>query len=256
LIKRAAAAGAVAWTAPVIVESFASPAAAASGCTVTVTSLGTFTSTTDKATTYSAGPFNASTSGHTVLVLVNTHEAAASETLSVASGGPLSTTGTEIVHVTYDSKVDKGNQTDAWTLWAFRATASGSAGSFNISVPANTGKSIVVSVLQVGGENTAGPIASNPTGSGTSGNASVTFGAPASGNAQVVLVGNEYDPKKGSVTWSPPSGFTELTDLNDTKEISMETSWTCSGASSGTKTATPTVTDKAWGAIGLEINHA
>jgi hypothetical protein len=259
MIRRAAAAGAVAWTAPAIIDSLASPAAAQTcGPAVSVASiLSPAYATTDKgSTSFTTGTMTtASTSGHTVLLLVVTNQLSASESLA-ATGGPVAS-WTEITHLDFSST----KTPELWTLWALRGSGNGTKAAVTITTVGATTTEVIASVLQVANENTSSPIASNPTHATVGGaTASVTFAAPASTcNAQVLLVGNIYavDKTKSPSTWTPPPGFTELTDTNTGTggTISQETSWRAAAAA-GTVTATPTNAGGDAGAIGIEISGA
>jgi hypothetical protein len=153
LMRRAGVVGAVAWSAPLILDSLTSPAAAMSGQTVTVASLGAFTDASSDAATISAGPFASSTVGHSVPVLVSTRQQTLTPTLSIGAGGPIASP-VLLATVTYVV-----GATRTWTLWAYLATGTGAAGNFDVMC--NSSRNLAVSVLQVDGEDTGAPIATS-----------------------------------------------------------------------------------------------
>jgi hypothetical protein len=243
LMRRAGVVGAVAWSAPLILDSLASPAAAMSGQTVTVASLGAFTDASSDAATISAGPFASSTVGHSVLVLLSTRQQTLTPTLSIGAGGPIASP-VLLATVTYVV-----GATRTWTLWAYLATGTGAAGNFDVMC--NSSRNLAVSVLQVDGEDTGAPIATSVIANGNPGAPNgVTFPAPDPLNAQVVLVGC-----RTGTTWTAPPGFTELDDVASGIELSMETS-AATAPITGAATATPLAATARWGAIGIELTNA
>jgi len=82
----------------------------------------------------------------------------------------------------------------------------------------------------------------------------VTFGAPASLNAQLLVVGSI---KNTQTTYTAPGGFTELQDVASTAAPngqSLESSYRTSAAS-----GSPSITmsqNANWRTIGIEIAHA
>jgi hypothetical protein len=219
-----------------------------------VTALGTpstvIAGTTASFTTNTYGP---TASGSVVLVLVTAHEnvTGASATLSV-SGGPTTGAFTQI-----GTKVAQSGAGDSSIVAAFWALGAGGAatGSFTVTGPA--GKVIdtaVVQVVQVTGANTTTPIAATATpGAASNTSASVSFPAPSSGDAQILVVGVG---KGTAVTVSPPAGFTELQDTtasNGGNTVNLEASVTSSPVT-GPATATLSAADT-WATLGIELKH-
>jgi hypothetical protein len=181
MLKRAAAAGALAWTAPVIVDSLASPAAAQS-CPVTIVSLGNaFTSAADNQSSYTTANFT-STAGSRILVLATTQQNPNNPAFSV-TGGPVSGTSSAVTSVTITSLA--GND---YTLWVAQATGSGTGGNLTVNVAANSGDDIVLRLFEVTCTDSIVAVGTN-TGS-FDGSPDVTFPAPnAQARRQVAVFG-------------------------------------------------------------------
>src|SRR5947209_2837120 len=212
LIKRAAAAGAVAWTAPIIVESFASPAAAASGV-VTFTARDSFSNTADQTAYLSPNSFTAA-NGATVLILVADCDGDAATTISSITGTSISS-ATQIIAVTYTAAKP------FFSLRAWRASGTGSSGAITVTFAAKV-KNIVASVIELAGNKTATPIAQSSQNSGSGTVASVTLGAaPAAGNGGLLAVSNSSID-----TWTANT-YTEIHDSSSNdggNSVSLEDS--------------------------------
>ena len=181
MLKRAAAAGAVAWTAPVIIDSLASPAAAQS-CPVTIVSLGAaFTNTTENQSSYTTSNFT-STAGSRILVLATTQQNPNNPVFSV-TGGPVSGTSTPVTSVTMPSLA--GND---YTLWVAQATGSGAGGNLTVNVAANSGDDIVLRLFEVTCTDSIVAVGTNANSLDSS--PDVTFPAPnAQARRQVAVFG-------------------------------------------------------------------
>jgi hypothetical protein len=233
LIKRAAAAGAVAWTAPVIIDSISSEAlAATASCAVTVTAL---TSATDnsKTTSVTTGSF-ATTSKSVVLIAV----ASTGDTKAIKSiTGPF--TSATLV----ENPAKSGNV----TLEVWKATGDGSSSAATITfnaAPAST----TISISQGGACVTGVGTSSSKSGDNKSSPSVTLSGASTSG--EFFAAGLDV-----ATTVTQPGGFTELHDISansaDSKSpVTLETSWSTSVAA--TATATP-ATKGNWSAAGLEL---
>jgi len=244
LIRRAAGVTAAAWTAPLIIESLVSPAAALS-TGVTFTSLGSFTDTTSGASTISAAGFSSSTAGHAVLVFVSTVQATSAPSIGVDAGGPIAAPNLVAGPLTYVT-----GATRSWTVAAYWAVGTGAGGGFTVDVAPGTSRDTILTLVQVDGENTSSPIGAAPTANGNPGSSNgVTFPAPRSGNGQVL-----FGSDRTGDTWTPPAGFVELADTAVSAILSVEASATGS-AQSGLVAATPSSGSVRWAAVGVEINH-
>jgi hypothetical protein len=235
------------------VTSFATPTSVAPPASLSVTSLGSVTSTTDNQSTYTVSSIT-TTSGKTVLVLV-----------ALALGD--NTDGATVAGTAISSPAQIG-ATNAYStanndhheLLAFKASGTGTVNGTVIVTPTSTkARSIAISVVQLSGDLTTNPINQSNNASGTSGSPTGTLSSVTGGDGEVLIaVNGGGGTNAAAASWTPPTGFTELHDINTTgdggdQKISLESSFTSSATTSAT--ATPSTTTPPWGAIAIEVNH-
>jgi len=242
LIKRAAAAGAVAWTAPLIVESFACPAAAASGVVTAVSLVGSAPSpdATDNSTSTSITLGSATTSGKTELILVARHSK------DKNNDAVSSITGTAI---SSPVAITSNNYKDNGYLFAWRATGAGGTG-LTVNFAKGNAKSTYIVVLELTGNDTTTPIVQSPTNTATGATSiSATLASPGAGNAEALLVGILAN---SAITGPSGSGWATLAANNDANNNSFDVSFD----STAQTTASATFAKNDAGTIALEIKHA
>jgi len=246
LIRRAAVVTAAAWTAPVIVESLTSPAAAISSG-VSFTSLSTFTDTTSGASTITAGGFANSSAGHTVLIFVATVQATTNPSIAVNAGGPIGVPNQIGGLVTYVL-----GATRYWSVATYWAFGTGAGGAFTVDVEPSSSRDLIVTLVQVDGENTAAPIAFSTAAAGNPAAAHGVTMPGGSGNGQVLFTSD-----RAGDTWSAPAGYPATPPLANTSvgsELSVG-AFATGTAQSGLVAATSSGSVR-WAAVGVEINHA
>jgi hypothetical protein len=219
-------------------QALGTPSTVASGASGSFTTSNTYTSR----------------AGAIVLVIVSTHQSTKTPTLSV-SGGPTTGSFTAVPSSVVTTKSGPG---DASSVEAFWAVGTSTTAAFTITGAA-TISDAVVEVVQILGANTSAPIVGTPvTATGNSASASATFSAPASGDAQIVVVAALKGGVGGGATSvTAPTGFTELQDTaggSGGTTQTLESSYTLSPV---TGAVTATIANSSnWGAIGIEIAHS
>ncbi|MFN8024855.1 MAG: hypothetical protein U0W40_00425 [Acidimicrobiia bacterium] len=213
LIKGAAAAGAAAWTAPVLLDSLTSPAAAAA-CSTTpnVTFVTSATSNGDSEFLILQTSGNVSpVSGTTFVVLIATSNGGVggsrvSSSVANISGPPVSGSPTLISSVLNFN--NNGTQS-TFDFWAYRIAPSSNLGPLQVlftssaSVPAP--RNGTMAIYRVGGATSFTGTSANAGGTGSA-TASITYGNAGSGQAEIWGV-TGGDGSATSFGWGVPAGF-------------------------------------------------
>jgi hypothetical protein len=248
LIKRAGIAGAAAWTAPVILDSLASPAGATTSCagTLILNPLGaTYVNTTANQSSYTISGLTA-TSGM-ILIIAATLQNPGPPAFSVAGGvisGTSKLVSTSVV----------GTGATGYTVWAHSAAGSGATGDVTVTVAPSGGDEIILRMFEAV---CATSILSRATASGApaagGGDAAVTFPPPAvNAIGQVMVVGTSR-VNDGSVgPWS--DSFIEIQDTSSGGDnpVGLAAAALIPDANPGSVTA-GLASFTGWGALALEI---
>jgi hypothetical protein len=192
-----------------------------------------------------------SVGGAIVLVIVSAHESTSSPTLAV-SGGPTTGSFTALPASVVKSKSNFNNASAVQAFWALGAN---STAAFTITGAA-TISDAVVEVVQIGGAKTSAPIVGTPVANplGTGSPASVTFVAPASNDAQIMIVSSVAS---SATTTTAPTGFTELQDAASTAATNGQSLESCYTLSAVTGSTTAALSQSPnWGTIGIEFAHS
>jgi hypothetical protein len=248
--------GAIAWTAPVIVDSIASPAAAQT-CVMAITPLtnSPYSSGTDS-TSFATSTFSGGTNGAVLFLAIAAKQKHTGAAIDTPTGGPQSS-GWSLVGSALDYRPGSGTagDVDRWVLWVYKATGNG--GSATASLTGLTdGKGVVVHCFEATcATGSVVNFVTNRTGgaAGTNSNSpSVTFAAPDNVNhAQIIVMGFDEDDQ----TWSAfPAGFTGFQG-NNADKVSEAWCYKIGTLTSGAKTSTLTGA-RQWGAIGFEVVKA
>ena len=263
-IRRAGIAGAVAWTAPVLLESMMSPAAAAS---VGAFSTGeVLTSTSIAAATQlpaTAAFTSAVSSSQIVVVLVaaawpNDSSTARALTLTgpFASATLIATSAaTNAPWIIQGSGTTGTNTKFSQHLYAYYGVGNGTTTAVRATFAGAPGRAALIA-FPVSGTTTAAPIGVKSTASDTaSPYLTPTFNiSGATAGRSMVAFGGLTDTA-GSVAWTPPSGFTKLADLgansaslpNGNLDISASFGPSQASTSAGVGVGVP------WSSIAFEI---
>lgn len=225
-IRRASIAGAVAWTAPVLLDSLMSPAAAAS---VGKFSTGeVVSSTSSKAGTQpgaTGGFTNAVSSSQVVIILIAAswpNDGSNAQAVSSITGPFSSTTLIQTMASSNGPWLQQGsgstgsNTAYSHHMYAYYAVGNNTTTAVKVAFTKAPNRA-TVTAFTVSGATTSGPIGSKSTASDTSSPyATPTFniGGATAGRAMVAF-GALSDTGAG-VSWTPPTGFTELADLSAT----------------------------------------
>jgi hypothetical protein len=181
LIKGAALAGAAAWTAPVIIDSFSS-AAAALACSVnpTITFKTSLNGNTDTAgTTWATPAFTATAGSKIVVFIAQSNQNSASATVSSVTGNMISGASQLASVLDYDSH--STTRTHDFYVWTGTGVAAAS-GALTVTFSAtNDPSNVSLSVYQVVGSTSIASTSNNGTGA----TASLSYAAPPANNVEL-----------------------------------------------------------------------
>lgn len=221
-IRRAGLAGAVAWTAPVLLDSLMSPAAAASVATFSTGEVLTSTSIAAATQLPATAAFGSAVSTSQIVVVL----VAAAWPNDSNTARPLTLTGpftsATLIQTSASSNAPWINQGTGTTgtntrfshhLYAYYGVGNGTTTAVKAAFGTAPGRTALVA-FTVSGATTTAPIGQKSTTSDTSSpyvTPTFNIGGATAGRAMVAFGG--LTDSAGSVTWTPPSGFAELADV-------------------------------------------
>jgi hypothetical protein len=262
LIKRGAAAGAVAWATPAVIGSMGATAAACSGPDIDATDLlaTAWAEPANSQTAYTSPTFTP-TALSEVLVLFSLYWTANSNP-SVTVVGTNVGTFTEVARVAYRNPT----ATNRSYLMVFRATAPAApaAGTVAVTLVGANGANFVGHVIELTAPG-APQVSQATTASGDGTTATGTLTSPSPFSAQILLTGihSGAPPGGNNVVWSLPTGpWTEVDETSSKDSANTQTIQTAftevaqtSASATASQTGGPNVFgDARWGAVALEIS--
>jgi len=263
-IRRAGIVGTVAWTAPVLLESVMSPAAAASVGAFSTGQVLTSTSIAAATQLPATAAFTSAVSASQIVVVLvaaawpNDASTARPVTLTgpFASATLIQTSGaTNVPWITQGTGTTGTTTKFSQHLYAYYGVGNGTTTAVKATFGTAPGRAALIA-FTVSGATTAAPIGQKSTASDTaSPYTTPTFNiSGATAGRSMVAFGGLTDTA-GAVTWTPPSGFTELSDIaanaaslpNGNLDISASFGPSQTSTSAGVGVGVP------WSSIAFEI---